>query len=78
MAKRTFKDNLIAFFKEHDPASITAVPKIVRAFSHRQREVYDYLSEKYDVEIDAEPEELTDIDTVGGPVPEANQGSEPI
>ena len=48
----SFKSNLIAFFKEHDPNAITVVPKMVRSFSHRQQEVYDYLSKRYDVDID--------------------------
>jgi|GEM_PF-3824738 hypothetical protein len=77
----SFKSNLIAFFKEHDPNAITVVPKMVRSFSHRQQEVYDYLSKRYDVDIDFEAEELEEpevIDNTGGPVPEADQGAEPI
>ena len=74
----SFKENLIAFFKEHDPNAITVVPKIVRSFSHRQKEVYDYLSDRYGVEIDYEVDEPKVIDNTGEPIPEADQGAEPV
>ncbi|MFZ6051627.1 hypothetical protein [Halocola ammonii] len=74
----SFKKNLIAFFKEHDPNAITVVPKIVKSFSHRQKEVYDYLSDRYGVEIDYDIDEPKVIDNTGGPVPEADQGAEPV
>lgn len=80
MTRDEFRHTLIQFFKEHDPEVVRAVPKIVKAFSDREDEVFDYLRERYSVEIKVEKKVVDSDggDDIGGPVPDPNQGAEPF